>query len=544
MRAKTVLSVATAVLLSLIAQSRLECFAFKSGYMDEKVHRNIIETAFQQEDVPSKYIELIVRGADSQDDVTSKKFTASPHHHFDDCMIRESMAYYKERLAKAVQNSRHAYKALGSGQQLSSVSDTFLTFGEGLHTIQDFYSHSNYVEMLVRDGNKDELVDWNALPPGLKTGYFYWNGYTDNESTRSRAVSVSSLTESYKKQGRTLTFQTDAAWKGRLKNPSVAACLAYVLDPRFQCLHKELNKDDAKQDEGKVKLPDGTTLHAKARALAIKETKRQWQAFQEELSKKYGKRAQLILPALKGYDAPTINLKVRVPTKAGESEEIPVDCGIALKPSASEKNNIRQNPARYDLTIRATVFNENNKVEFKAENEIRGARCGSTGGVTFQIPPRTGSGRRMVVIKAMFAGDERFNSVKEVRELQIGEESLVNSKWLIETDFGGNRKYAVTVLNDTPSAFSVRVMGHRSGDTPAVFNGIRNGSNIKLKGWRLVDEKKVVVVKQTDDGLNQIDSVVVGKKKQTFDVSATLDAEAKVVRGTFNKSSKFVGKRL
>ncbi|MBZ0188953.1 MAG: hypothetical protein K8F91_22100, partial [Candidatus Obscuribacterales bacterium] len=79
-----------------------DCFAFKSGYIYEKIHENIIRQALDSTGIVAKSLQTVINGADSQDDIKSKKFTDSPTHHFDDCLLNESIAYFQDRFSKAV----------------------------------------------------------------------------------------------------------------------------------------------------------------------------------------------------------------------------------------------------------------------------------------------------------------------------------------------------------------------------------------------------------------------------------------------------------
>ncbi len=522
--------------------------AFKSGYIYEAIHEAIIRSALKQYGFQEASLKFVIEGADSQDAVSSKKFTDSPTHHFDDCLINQSIAYFKDRFSEAVKNSFNTYKHYGSAEQKMNIKNTLYTFGEGLHTIQDFYSHSNFAEMQSASNKQDQPVDWEALPAGLKTGYFYWNGYSDNESTRSRATSVKKIKEHYAAQGSNLNFHTDSQWKARESNPTFSNCMNYVLDKKYQCLHYELNKDDQNQPEGSVKLPDGRTLHAKARNLAIMETARQWLNFEKDLIEKYPQKSQLIIPALKGYDVPVIEIKPQLPAKAAEGKAIPVDCKVSLKSSRIDKQYDRHNPGKYDLILKASVYKGEAK-EAEIEHEINGRSVDSSGGIGFDLPPLKGPGERLVRFKAMFAGDKRLNPLSVNRAISIGNDSLLNSKWIVQVNFGGtmgSRKYAVTVVEDSPTSFKVRVMGQREGDTPAVFNGTRKANRIKLQGWKLIKITKIVGDNGSLMNMNAGRVVDTGQRtKSPFDISATLDASEKRVQGMIIKNKKrFFGSRI
>ncbi len=536
----------------------LESTAFKSGYIYEAIHKKMIQQVLEKAGLPKAHIKHVVDGADSQDDVTSSKFTDSPTHHFDDNLLKESIEYFEKRFAKAVKKSRTCYKDYGSAFQKKAIRDTLYTFGEGLHTVQDFYSHSNYVEMLSARGKKDSLVDWKALPAGIKTGYFYWNGYTDNESTRSWSTCVSKLTAQYKKKGKVLNFHSESEWKERKKDSSFESATKYVLDPKYDCLHYELNKDDVKQLEGGVKLPGGGTLHSRARALAILETKRQWKVFRKMLLKEYKARAQLIIPALKGYDVPLIKFTYTMPDKVEEGKPFAIRCNVGLEQSPVDKQQQRLYTGVYDLKVRASVYKDD-KREARKLKELSRRKIGSDNTVVLELPGLTGAGERRIQLKAMFEGDTRYNAVRKTVMLTVGEpeaarsevrkSGLLNSRWQVIADLGGSngrRTYRVTVVEDNPPAFSVRVLGHRPGDTPAVFKGTRAGTRIKLHGWTKFKEKKVVDANGSLMKLSAGRVVETGRMKTSnFDIEARLSADGGRVEGMLVTSKKrFVGRRL
>jgi hypothetical protein len=82
-------------------------------------------------------------------------------------------------------------------EKASKVNEAFFALGQALHGTQDFYAHTNYVEMHVGSVTKIQQLKvvpvWTAagaeqvqalVKAGLKSGYVFW-GYPQRCSTKS-----------------------------------------------------------------------------------------------------------------------------------------------------------------------------------------------------------------------------------------------------------------------------------------------------------------------------------------------------------------------
>ncbi len=58
--------------------------------------------------------------------------------HFDNCAFDAAVAFIDDRLTEA-----------GEDVKASQYADAMFALGQALHAIQDFYSHSNYIELMV-----------------------------------------------------------------------------------------------------------------------------------------------------------------------------------------------------------------------------------------------------------------------------------------------------------------------------------------------------------------------------------------------------------
>jgi hypothetical protein len=140
-----------------------------------RIHKKIFQRAFAEDSQGGKTfspraLQAIV-AANLRQDVLPKQF-GHDEFHFDNNVFARSRAYIEEQrtLVKT---------ALESGQVLSA----WQAFGRLTHSAQDFYSHSNYVDLwLVCQPNGlhpapseiDPLDDTLIENPSLRSGKFYY----------------------------------------------------------------------------------------------------------------------------------------------------------------------------------------------------------------------------------------------------------------------------------------------------------------------------------------------------------------------------------
>jgi hypothetical protein len=82
---------------------------------------------------------------------------AAPHHHFCDPVIERSLEYIE---------SEHARIATLAGAPGSEQAQR-AAFGRLLHTVQDFYAHSNYVDLWLAQTGLEPPPAVDALDPRL-----------------------------------------------------------------------------------------------------------------------------------------------------------------------------------------------------------------------------------------------------------------------------------------------------------------------------------------------------------------------------------------
>jgi hypothetical protein len=83
--------------------------------------------------------------------------------HFDNCAIEDSLTYIHELVSEAEQ-----YLLKSTPVNKSDALKAAFSLGQALHAIQDFYAHSNYVELMVK--KHDTFDDVQIVPVWLDKG--------------------------------------------------------------------------------------------------------------------------------------------------------------------------------------------------------------------------------------------------------------------------------------------------------------------------------------------------------------------------------------
>lgn len=253
------------------------------------IHERILTDALKPQGFTKSRLKVIADGMNSQDVPLSAKFARAENHSCDN-RIKDSWAYINERMDRSAE---HAATADKDG---ASLRKALYEFGEGMHSLQDFYSHSNYLEYLLSKNLPLEPIDWDNVPDGVRTCYYQYSNILNQEVFRSRNVNVDIL----RKRFPTTVFHSEAEFKKRMIDGSYESALRFSLAP-VDFLHLELNKDSAEQLEGRVMAPaHQQSFHQLACHLAKLDTTRQWSRLEQMISKKYPDRAALIIAKLKG----------------------------------------------------------------------------------------------------------------------------------------------------------------------------------------------------------------------------------------------------
>lgn len=120
---------------------------------DTSTHKEVLEGL-----VSNKYVGELRKALYLQD--TYHQFESKVH--FDNCDFDDGIAYIDSLLAEV---DRHVTAALAAQDEKdqaaveASVLNAFFALGQALHGVQDFYAHTNYVELSVGQVKKSTDID-------------------------------------------------------------------------------------------------------------------------------------------------------------------------------------------------------------------------------------------------------------------------------------------------------------------------------------------------------------------------------------------------
>lgn len=213
-----------------------------TGSQPTNVHAQITHDALIGS-ISEANLKLII-DADTAQDAPGSEAANERRRHFDGTSIAATIAHINREKNKALNLAAEA------DTEPQARLDALRHLGMMLHSVQDFYLRSNYVEQQLKvEDNKNDpyniaLVDWNKLSP-----------------------------------------------------PDIAA--AKHGDP-----DDALNKDSSTAGGGKTAIGGKATYHSVARDLAVRETQRQWNLFETLVRTRCGERAPAVLAALRQANTP------------------------------------------------------------------------------------------------------------------------------------------------------------------------------------------------------------------------------------------------
>ncbi len=265
--------------------------------MDKRVHKAITDEVLCAEGLGQASRLVIEVGNLSQD--LDRQTRGDPTHHFDDNSLAGSLDEIEQHQQSIAQ--RLAKPKITRQDDVEALHE----FGQELHTIQDFYAHSNYIEIKLKENPQLRpqdipLMDFSKIrnhsEPELSTGFYYYKNMLRNEQEEfylSRTGVIKVLEDQGEKIPNTQFMPSDRY--ERLK--SFQDRINYFTNRQYSFLHRDLNKDNRGSDEGRVVNPEtGISLHDYARNLALRETKRQWTLLESVLQSSHG---QVEIDALK-----------------------------------------------------------------------------------------------------------------------------------------------------------------------------------------------------------------------------------------------------
>jgi hypothetical protein len=223
--------------LATVALAATPAFAFKLPQ-----HEEIVRTSLAPAGVPPAVLDTVVGSlASGQGNLGSDRHQADAFRHFDNAPDPATVC------ARADEAWTRFYGEIRSSVRPGVVSDSTSaqgvekareSFGALTHSVQDFYAHSNWIEIFLAQNVEPPLADTlfpscdaGVLPEGLQTGFF--------------------------------AFELNN-WAG---------CPASGPPAPYEYCHETLNKDDDSSIEGaKTAPPQGITYHQLAIQLAAAHT--------------------------------------------------------------------------------------------------------------------------------------------------------------------------------------------------------------------------------------------------------------------------------
>jgi hypothetical protein len=126
--------------------------------MLSRYHIEITKNSLENFFTPASFREIT--RANVRQDSFASLFGIDARRHVCDCTVAESLAYVEEEHQRIAEL---AYVSTGAAQQRAAL-------GRLLHTVQDFYAHTNYVSLWLaerRPGITDEQVKIDAFDPDI-----------------------------------------------------------------------------------------------------------------------------------------------------------------------------------------------------------------------------------------------------------------------------------------------------------------------------------------------------------------------------------------
>lgn len=191
---------------------------------------------------------------------TDIKYYTSNAAHFDDCNFRGGAAFVAEKQAQAV-------KALGPGiAQLDGDALAMLAFSHSLHAVQDFYAHTNWVEL-----GGDALVDQSltAFPALRPYSAVPSTGFIVVQGPKPRETAVTRDDDAPYPEYAIVTVRQRRTTSYGLVSGTVDYEPGDFCPPPVAMTHDELSKD-------KTSLTDRIEQHLAAKSLAIRQTRHEW----------------------------------------------------------------------------------------------------------------------------------------------------------------------------------------------------------------------------------------------------------------------------
>lgn len=235
------------------------------GKFGTTIHRDITTTALRPLGFDEASLEFIHLGNRTQDKFYLTGRFKDSRRHFVNEDFEGGREWLRSRRLLVAQTFEDA------PADFIAYRRALFLWGGLLHAAQDFYAHSNWVELQLNRGQNPALVDWEQPDPDLKLAYFLARTFPPEQLLRE---------ESYE-----AAFEMEFLATQKLDGLTPKARVRRMATTDLGLTHPQLSKDHPDSPQGRLVYPgQGASLYRLASRLATGETKRQWRLLEPELS--------------------------------------------------------------------------------------------------------------------------------------------------------------------------------------------------------------------------------------------------------------------
>jgi hypothetical protein len=195
---------------------------------------------------------------------TDYEFFLVNANHFDDCNFSGGSQVVSEQQATAVRNLDPA------DPTPEAEGRAAVAFGHSIHALQDFYAHTNWVEL-----GGEILVDESltVFPPLTQYSTVPSSGFTVIQGRKPKNAAITRATDAAYPEYAVVTYTVKASNTPGLVSGTVDYEPGDFCPPPAAMTHDALNKD-------RSNLPGRAEQYARARTLAVEQTRHEWCRFE------------------------------------------------------------------------------------------------------------------------------------------------------------------------------------------------------------------------------------------------------------------------
>lgn len=269
--------------LALLSAGHRSSSAFSSfEIFGGAYHQRLTEDALRPLGFSPEALKYVDQGLLEPDKFYRGTFTSGSHH-FTEMDFAGSLAFLEHRFATLVRRAGEC------PLDYQAYRETLTLFGGYLHTTQDFYAHSNWVERTMLEGKSTvPLVEMSQMSEfeELVCPYFLYTSLPPAE--------VVNKAKHEKRFGREFYSEQELAALSAQERINLTA------NPQKALIHRSLAKDDPDYPQAQLRwTQEGPTLFELAYDAGVRDTKIRWQAVRSELQKVHPARAEAIIALLR-----------------------------------------------------------------------------------------------------------------------------------------------------------------------------------------------------------------------------------------------------